>query len=1562
MTDKGGITGTPEPYNQLQSVLLAAGARTLERLAGFALGSLLGIPFRHARSGDQSGGDGGTSGFGDRHLLFEARRYKQDTRLDERSIRGEIDQAVERHPDLEAWILVTTQEVPEQIHNAIERKAHSLGIGAIIIDWARHPLPRLAALAASSPDIFATESGQDQSALLAQIAQLSGYVRTLEAIQTDLESWVIGFDAVRNASHERVHEIWNSRRRAQAKFEQDVAGADGSAQHVSRPTLNDRLDAWFNGSDDGAVGVLVGLDGVGKTWAAVDWLQLRLDRLPIVVLAPSSALGSTGTDTTSVELINFIARYLHDVSEVRDVPHWEKRVRRLLGRPADHGPVFLIFFDGLNQLPSHDWTSVLQQLEDDPFYQCARTLISTRTTFFEDRLHQLQSLIASPHRIAVENYDLNPGGEFDRKLALAGLSRDDLSDHLVHHAAVPRMFDLIIQLRSQLGDVGDVTVHRLLWAYGASAVQASSAGAFSEREWRRFLLELAADYKDGSHRSTVQRIEALSASTTRTPDQVYRRVSGVIDGIFTTLDQDGEPQFDPDFVSHALGLALVAQLENAGPGEQPTTILDRFLDPIAGYDGRAETLRAAVSIALLKEGVRPEAWLSTLCTRWLHSQNLPENHLSDLEILTPELVVPMLDVIEASCGHSLTTPRQLAIAALATVDKTDVAVARTIAERGSEWQSSISLERRENKSNRTEDSFHSQRCKRLRERVGTAEPGRITVADREFQIVDYSAEDLIIATAQLLQGRPLKHTVEFFVRGAIHFALVGSGAAQETQSWLNALNTVDPEETAAALRSASKTIRSFTSTATHHPRLNARIASILLWRTGYSEDAEEAWRTDPKIDHQLDYETDYLEDPSRSFFRLERRHAASVLCDKTLAMFRRIERAKDALLDPRFQIPKDFVDELAAVSESFDFSRSATGRSRTFEDFQREHLSLALARCIPDRLADFQRAGLRQYAERPADQRFGSALAAPESVLLVGAKESEALQALRERGDAELDEDERAIQTNLLIAEIQSFSPIDQVTKIVNSNLDTLFLDLGRACDSPSRSELDRLVDSFCEDERMLSRLATVLAEHDLDLSQRSFDAFSRLLFSHNPDGASAAAWMLLGSNNPERLGSLLEQTGWSWSSSKPQMENIMGSRAIAASNRGSDFSDFAARIAPAELLKALSQEERSREAVELAVDLLSAALFEYPGSAPESGLDIFHDQEAASTANYNFTIGDLIEDRDDENDVLSFFERASRPEQYAQRREAIIQSYIDAVRLAWQSGAQLLHAHFDAENFDLVLDFCPEALDRWLQGMDPLTDEFRRRVQLAEGFFVGLCEAVLTHDPSRGIHLWRALHGCLRTRFVNSTGIDRLKYAPFAAPPCPEVDSILEQLYSLDECRTDEDLLDVVVAARASGRVDWLQRMVARDETSPCPANRRRAVFLRPLLTRPAIAGDTDWPSGPPRGGYHETHDRSWIMGQREAFAAHWLQEFVESNTPVAAYSSWLLFLACTDRRTKSWMWEIYDRYAVTNGSIGAAKRRFVEQQGHRLTRAVKDNEKSLHQTFTTQRVTTSLLPWRAR
>lgn len=1546
-----------DPICELQSILLEANSACLERLAARALGSLLGVPVRVARSGDQRGGDGGTSGIGGRDIVFEARRYGQDTRLDERVIRGEIEQAIEKNPDLEAWILVTTKDVREQIAHAMMQAGLKNGIGTIIIDWKDQPMPKLAVLTASCPECFEAEIGRGHELILEQIAAMPDYAPTLESIKSELENWSIGYEAVRKASHAWVEGIWKSSRKATARFRQDVAGGEAEAHHVRRSDLIDRLDDWLEASAVGEIGALVGREGVGKTWLAIDWLQSRLVRLPIIVLAPSSAIGNGIASRT--DLIRFIARYLHDISGVRNEPFWERRVRRLLERPAAEGPAFIIFFDGLNQVASFDWLGVFKQLQDNLFYQRTLTLISVRTSFFQELLDSLRSLLIQPRRITIGNYDQSPGGAFDQKLALAGLSRDDLPDELVKHAVVPRLFDLVIQLKDSLGDVSAVTVNRLLWAYGASTIATSTYGAFSEDGWRRFIIELAQEHRDAKRNSTVQRVTDLSEDATLTSDRIYQRVSGVIDGIFTELSGEGELRFQEDFVHHALGLALAKRMEQTESDEDATTVLEQFLDPIAGYDARSETLRATVNIALLRSTPQRSKWLSTLCTFWIHTQNLPDRHLEELAVLAPALVTPLLDVIEASDGHALTTPRHIAINALAKVDKNARSVAREIAERGEQWHRFISLEKRD--TDLGENSFYAYRCKRLRERISLTEPGQVTVTGRVFEIVDYRSNDLIIAASQLLQGRPLAGTIQFFETGAIHHAIVGGGTGHESQSWLNALNTVDPEDTAEGLRRASEIVRERTPEPGVHSDLNKRIASLLLQWTGYANDDELARTIDPKIDHLQRYQTDYLADPSRSLFLLERRHAAQALRDTGPLIVRRIERAKDALLDPSFEVPPEFVDELLSAGEGFDFSQTANGRGRTRHDHQWERLSIALARCAPGKLADLERKRLLGFADRPIDQRFGSSLVAPDAMLLAGKEESTAIQTLRERGDRRRDNAEYSMQTNFLISEIQCKPPLEQIRKIIEAELEHIDWYLARACDPPTEHEIDFLLDEYGDDAEQLRRLASILGAHDLTLSARAFNAFFDLLKPGDANAASGAVWEFLASSEPMRLGTMLDNDAWSWSPERHIMENLMGSVAIAASNRGAPFTEYAQRVAPAQLLETFSQGERSREDVELAVELLTKVLFGDSIAPPEPGVVISHEQEKVQLRGYQCTTGDVLEEGENPDEVVRILDRFNSPEKHEKRRREIVEAYLREVKEARQAGAQLYLVHFTAENFEPVLKHCPDAVETWLEGLEPSSPDFIRRVLLAEGFFVALCEALLKKDPPRGISLWRALRKCLVTRFIGAANIDRLVYALFAAAPHEEVDTTLEEIFDISEARSDDELINLVIAARLSGRNDWLRRMASRDAKSSCPAHRQRATFLEPMLVRPDIAGAEHWSEGEAASIYENIHEASWRLAQREAFAAHWLQKFAEAGTVETAHACWRLFKACGDRRAWIWMRSIYESHATKDEILEAVKQKFVEQEEHNLKSAMSENERSWSDHFARRRYPNSLKPWRS-
>ena len=104
------------------------------------------------------------------------------------------------------------------------------------------------------------------------------------------------------------------------------------------------LDAWLGGgTETQSQPVLVmGREGMGKTWAVLDWLQSRLDQLPMVVLAPSSSISTPISDRAA--FIEFIARCLRDLDEDsgRDQTFWESRIVRLLRRPANEGPVLVL--------------------------------------------------------------------------------------------------------------------------------------------------------------------------------------------------------------------------------------------------------------------------------------------------------------------------------------------------------------------------------------------------------------------------------------------------------------------------------------------------------------------------------------------------------------------------------------------------------------------------------------------------------------------------------------------------------------------------------------------------------------------------------------------------------------------------------------------------------------------------------------------------------------------------------------------------------------------------------------------------------------------------------------------------------------------------------------------------------------------------------------------------------------------------------------------------------------------------------------------------------------------
>ena len=600
-----------------------------ERLVAALLGRLLNVPIAVASSGFQYGADAGPAGQQGRRFRLECKRYRDTSHLSERELLGEVEQALVRDKALEAWVLFTTRAVPEQIRQSLDQHGMRRGVPIVIIDWTDHEIAPLAALCASSPDLvetlFSTAAGKAARGLQA----VSG--DAIKRLRRDLESWCLGFASLLQQAHHKLDKIWNSPRESNSALGQNVAG--GSQQkRVARNAVQTALNEWWRGpARSDAPAVVIGFEGVGKTWATLDWLIESKKKQPIVLIIPSSAAASISSVSES-NLKRLLAERLHEMSGVQDSQHWLHRLNHLLERPADEGPILTVVFDGLNQEPSVSWLNLLKVLQGETFSGRMRVIVSTREHHFESKLSRLNGLIVPTVPIVIGLYDTAPGGELDQMLKFEGLVRADLQPDVLEMARTPRLFDLVVRFRDRLGEAGQITLHRLLWEYGRDTLGVRAGISFSEDEWKDWLKNIAREYREGireysikSLGETVSRPDLTPTRGLRTAERYYRRS-------FRNASASGDLQLTPAVVAHALGAALLNHLDQVASPTFPAldVKLKQWLDPIAGFDEPVEILRAAVSILFERgraatppvPGVLLTAWLqASECARFASKRN-----------------------------------------------------------------------------------------------------------------------------------------------------------------------------------------------------------------------------------------------------------------------------------------------------------------------------------------------------------------------------------------------------------------------------------------------------------------------------------------------------------------------------------------------------------------------------------------------------------------------------------------------------------------------------------------------------------------------------------------------------------------------------------------------------------------------------------------------------------------------------------------------------------------------------------------------------------------------------
>ena len=1551
MGQNGPMASTPPPdLDLLRAELQQASPATFEKLVAALVGNLIGVSVVIAKSGFQHGADAGTAGRQGRWLRVETKRYSDTNPLGERELLGELEQACQRDPALELWILGATTGANEQLETSLVQSGHKQGVPILVIDWkASVAMPSLAALCTSGPEIVREFAGDAAADAANRIGAAGGAAAALDELRREMAAWNVGYGAVRDAAQVWLRRLWGSPAVSVAVLGQDAAGGAEPASIV-RTAIHGQLDSWRDSGAHDAPAVLVGEEGMGKTWAGVGWLEANLASLPAVIVVPSGMV--TATAGTATGLRDLLGARLHEITGTRDAAFWSARVGRMLRRPAEEGSAFLLMLDGMNQELRAPWVALLQNLQASPFAGSVRVVTSTRPFHFEGELRSLSRLVVQPVLINVGPYDDAPGGEFERMLAHHQLQRSDISDDLAPLARVPRLLELVIRLKDRVAGVGRVTVHGLLWEYGRDTLGVRGGRSFTEAEWREWLAQVAERFRaTGTHALPMRELELTTARPSLDSAQVQARLSDIVDGQVADADSRGRVVLRPEIVAQALGAAVIAELEDVA-GRDPVGVpaaLETWLGPIAGFTERSEILRAAVAIAASPGSTVDQTVSAALVAAWITSRNLPDDHRRDITAVAPRMLPGLLAAVAAMTSQSIASARDLAIGAVRSIPRSDAASRDIVRDAVTGWMRTVSRDADQRQSR--SDEGERARVARLVARTGSDEDGDRDVLGYRLSFVRSTSGHALAHVPSLIDGYPLEPFLELFELTALQLAIRGHFPTWSSFEWLTLWNDIDFAATADALRDRAAQVVGRPVEAGVEPRLRQRVAALLLWLTSDPADERSARALDPRLDAFHSYEADYEANPGTSMFTLERRHAEAVMADTAIPALERMRRLENFWWDPSLTVSPDMAVAVASAAEAFEVSRLSAGRFRNADDLDLDRLEVAVARCAPAALGRLVRRRIAALATI-ADGRPRLGRAAYDA-LLVGDDATMALLAdqttISAATEGEADDDgARQLLVQPALVDLHGEAQVDA---IISADLRDIYTDINAFLRTLDADGVDRLVAQHGHGAvEPARRLVELFSEMAIDLSEDAAAWLTALAFDQRFDRQSTA-FETLARCRPEILGARLTADGWTWDAAENDHSAHYGSVALMRSTTTLPFDQVAHRIAPWLVARAARERGAAPAEVRLAAQILDQVVRRDAIEVPDPGSQLSVDE--ARRAESPFAIS-LTPGRTVEGDEVARINAAMDQDAKQLAAQRAVETATARIRAARSGGAALYLATFDPDDLARMLVHAEDVVDRWLEGMADVSDGFRRRVRLAEGFYISLVEAMIRVNAGQGLALWRAVRAVLTTKFIGTAGVERMILILLAAPADDKVDELVRELVSPQVATTDETLLHLSVAAAAAGREGLLTAIAADDLASGVVWRAERGKALDALS--PGSGAAPSFPDN--RASATETRDGRWgEIRYRDAAARYWWDAYWATDDGEHAYASWILFKRASGRRALEWSRRIWPDPA--DDRLGRRKRIYAASQLNDLKRAGEEQEKKLAGTLYLRKTVDDVTPW---
>ena len=1545
--------------------IVPAGKNGFEGLIARLLENLTGRQFYLARSGSQAGRDMRSDSHSGSVIAVECKRYGKATELNKRELLAELVQANIDIPDLDLWVLVASRDIPDQLFTTLNQYAIEQGIEFRAISAGDGAAGSLEALCAHGIEIvleflalcISKQDVQEIQCELEDIANSSDFESTIERLQNSFAAASIGYDYWRSKQNQWLREGFSSENTSRSTFGQVLHVGSREIDLVKRSKVWQELDEWLTSRDKTQPHfVLLGDEGDGKTWAAASWLNWQIQNtedFPPVIFLSSSHPHST--DPASL-LAEAISRQINQ----HDRPYWEKRLNRWMERPVGDTPLILLVLDGINERRSPRWwRELLEKLTSSPWREQIAVLITARTLYWDRYFSTLRHLNA--HTSILPPYS---GTELDIALKRHQLTRTDIADNLLSLISKPRYLDLVVTHRKRMVESGDITVARLIYEDWRDRWARKTNTSIDDQCFQGLIKGLA--------EKALQSKNRISDKDVADQLPLINDKQAVLDDLVSGGILHGSPgsyHVDEQRLILGLGLLLVEQLENEHGNlsiydSSVDETIATWMEPHQEMDIKASILESAALHALSLKDRYPESCQVSLLKAWLENKN-PQAEIVDNFIayfpIHPTAYLKLTEIIWSDI-HDTPWGQDLLMRAMLQW-RNAPSIQAVLPKIFEYWLSFIHPDGHPlRRQQRSQEDIEKIR-KKIVERVGKIlQPGPIEFAGFPLSVIqDDGLLRLGRVALAVISHLPRKPYLKAMVVGCLAEAIMDFPDKYELFAWVirSSPDPLWPE------------IEQYVKTLLKHDHIASKQAAHRLLSFEGSRSAADMQKELPEDlfpPHPL-LEL-HKKDPCTSMVAWTQ--AECELCLKRDDLAPSVIARKMQLFcrDPEFPVPPNMEAILAPLADQIPAEKIWSGIGQTAEDHFLKEIESALCAYAPDAAAKIYRSIAKTINVRKGIALRQLALCLIQHGLILDNEVKKHLQTvwrrLVERSEEEPHDDNPAEEFifQLTLQYVDAEQQLANLLKRPSTAADFLSFKHGFKPISDWIFVDKQLVATETD---AIRRTLWFLSANPQDVPKAVMSAIFPLI-SHEDSLVRSLALQLLYAQGTEKDIESFVQGQWAWEPDYSELENYWGSLILAKHGRKLPYGELRCRVHPSYLGFSLIHRDGNKDEInqyaedihtvwKTLVDSTPDIPPDFPAAEVECDLALRNiSLERIGLSDTLFSRSTKFISRDafwggmpegNPKELLANALTPANDEQLHALKE-IIQETIEQQTRA---GNNWFSHSFPSHGLEFVVRQHPDFVDIWLDGI--MEDNLAAKQRLIKGrsFYESLCQVLLSVAPPKGLRLYQRLnkaHAAINF-VVRGTGIPVLRYALFKAPDVPEVRSAWDQC--MQQCKTDQDLLELVIVAQAGNGLNWLESKMKQDLESAVMYNQARAMILRSLL---AAKETGEWLERQAKPQAKTWLDRvavtSYLYWRTDNWAKHWFRRFLSIESDIHAWAAFRLLLKCVDRRF--WIWKDELMSNIRRRNDVNHRLVFLKNNMSTLRNSIKQNERAIAENFLATKV----------